>query len=65
VSCKDDPVEIKYSIELLYHKWKDNENICRINVEDLYQYSWEKKAQMIYENLMKSELSNSIRRLLL
>jgi len=58
VSCKDDPVEIKNSIELLYSKWKDNENICRINVEDLYQYSWEKKAQRIYENLMKSDLSN-------
>jgi hypothetical protein len=58
VSCEDDPVEIKNSIELLYSKWKDNENICRINVEDLYQYSWEKKAQRIYENLMKSDLSN-------
>jgi hypothetical protein len=53
VSCTDDPVEIKNSIELLYSKWKDNENICRINVEDLYQYSWEKKAQTIYEHLME------------
>jgi hypothetical protein len=53
VSCKDDPVEIKNVIELLYGKWKDDENICRINVEDLYQYSWEKKAQTIYENLRK------------
>jgi hypothetical protein len=53
VSCKDDPVEIRNSIELLYCKWKDNENICPINVEDLYQYSWGKKAQRIYEHLME------------
>jgi len=53
VSCKDDPVEVKKSIELLYCKWKDNENICPINVEDLYQYSWEKKVQRIYELLME------------
>lgn len=53
VSCKDDPVEIKNSIELLYSKWKDNENICRINIEDIYPYSWEKKAQRIYEHLMR------------
>jgi glycosyltransferase involved in cell wall biosynthesis len=58
MSCKDDPVEIKNSLELLYSRWKDNENRCRINVEDIYQYSWEKKAQMIYENLTKSDLSN-------
>ncbi len=58
LSCKDDPVEIKNAIEFLYGKWKDNENICRINVEDISHYSWEKKAQMIYENLIKSELSN-------
>jgi len=58
VSCKDDPVEIKYSIELLYHKWKDNENICQINREDIYQYSWESKAEMIYEILMKGEPSS-------
>jgi hypothetical protein len=58
VSCKDDPIEIKNAIELLYAKWKNNEEICRINAEDLYQYSWEKKAQRIYEHLTKGELNN-------
>ena len=52
VSCKDDPVEIRDAIELLYGKWKNKENICRLTLEDLYPYSWEKKAKMIYENLM-------------
>jgi hypothetical protein len=31
----------------------DNEIICRINVEDFYQYSWEKRAQRIDEHLME------------
>ncbi len=58
VSSKDDPLEIKSAIEFLYAKWKEDENICQINVEGIYHYSWENRAKMIYENLMKGELSN-------
>jgi glycosyltransferase involved in cell wall biosynthesis len=58
VACEDDPMEIKNAIEFLYSKWKDNEEICRTNAEDLYQYSWEKKAQRTFEHLLKGELSN-------
>ena len=53
ISCKDDPIEIKDAIELFHGKWKNKENVCRLNLEDLYQYSWEMKAQVVYENLMK------------
>jgi hypothetical protein len=58
VACADEPLEIKNSIKLLHSKWEGNENICELNVEDLYEYSWERKAERIYENLTKSELSN-------
>jgi glycosyltransferase involved in cell wall biosynthesis len=53
MACKDDPAEIKNSLEILYHRWKGNENVCSTKVEQIYPYSWEKKAQTIYEKLMK------------
>ncbi len=53
VVCKDNPLEIKRAIESLYRRWTDNENPCPTHVEEIYHYSWEKKAQMIYENLTK------------
>lgn len=51
ISCKNKSMEIKNAIEVLYNNWKDNKNTCQINFEDLYYYSWEKKAEIIYENL--------------
>jgi glycosyltransferase involved in cell wall biosynthesis len=58
IACKDDPEEIKNSLKILYHRWKENENVCPTKAEQIYQYSWEKKAQTIYERLKESVLRN-------
>ena len=51
VSCKDVPFEIKAAIEVLYENWKGNKGICQMDCNILYDYSWEKKAEILYKNL--------------
>ncbi len=46
IVCTNDPQEIKTSIEALYKKWKNGEAAIGMS-PDLYEYSWERKAEAI------------------
>ncbi|MDI6889851.1 MAG: hypothetical protein QMC83_02770 [Thermodesulfovibrionales bacterium] len=51
ISCEDNPIEIKNAIESIYKNWKRNENNCKASLEGICDFSWEKKAKIIYKNL--------------
>ncbi|MBM4277114.1 MAG: glycosyltransferase family 4 protein [Deltaproteobacteria bacterium] len=61
IATPDHPDEIKQAIERLYRGWKKEKGRVDISFEKLYDYSWEKKAGVLYENLREAWNSSSIR----
>ena len=51
--CKDNPDAIRKAINILYNNWRKGEKSYETDYQALYEYSWEKKAEIIYRYLIK------------
>jgi hypothetical protein len=51
ISCSNEPLAIKHAVETFYSTWQSSDNTSTITCKDIYCYSWENKARILYENL--------------
>lgn len=51
IPCKNEVMEIKGAIEMLYYKWKNDQEVCGTTFDNLYDYSWKKKAAILHESM--------------